>query len=415
MNDDDECSSRREAELEMIAAAYPDEIQILDTKSLERTVSDQGTSFRIRMEMNEGYPESSSLCVTSVDIVESTSRKSAIEAIPSLLEVCRDSIVLEEESIFAVMLAADTWMAEVWPEKATTTSTVSFQVIEDKKTQVLGRRLIYSHHIISNKKRSDMKYLAQHYKLTGYIKVGWPGLVILEGDDESCNRFFDDMRQWNWQYLVVRGEMQEHVQTTLDGMRKFEGFVETESMSEVADHCRRVGLEDLFFTSMKKYGGAESANETVENEESYGVLIHVDHMNDGKGYRKWLRRICKEHSVSLFIKQTYPNDDYSKRPVIIVALLSKSQDEVRTVLKRWRTSQVDVNSVGKGCLERMLTVLQEGVLDLSSAPAGGEMDLDDDVFANAEPHINCSTASLRKIVLSLGGEAWLTVMDASCL
>ena len=49
--------------------------------------------------------------------------------------------------------------------------------------------------------------------------------------------------------------MQEHVQTTLDGMRKFEGFVETESMSEVADHCRRVGLEGVFFKSMMKYGG----------------------------------------------------------------------------------------------------------------------------------------------------------------
>jgi len=76
-------------------------------------------------------------------------------------------------------------------------------------------------------------------------------------------------------------------------------------MSKVASHCRQVGLESLFMTSMKLYDHESGNNDEDENvgDNLYSALICVDHMNDGKGYRKWLRKTCIESDVLLLLKQ----------------------------------------------------------------------------------------------------------------
>ncbi|KAL3903536.1 MAG: hypothetical protein SGARI_005333 [Bacillariaceae sp.] len=172
----------------------------------------------------------------------------------------------------------------------------------------------------------------------------------------------------------MRGEQQETVPkgSTIDSMRKFSAFLEVEEMSTVAEHCREVGLEALFRTSMKQYenqaDNEESAATSVQHQSWYGALILVDHMNDGKGYRKWLRKCGREVGAFLLIKQFYPGDDYSNRPRILVGIFG-AKDDVGTFLKRWRTTRVDVDSKGKACLERQMKVLAEEEL-----PCG---DLDD--------------------------------------
>ena len=110
-----------------------------------------------------------------------------------------------------------------------------------------------------------MKSLASALSLTGYVKIGWPGLIVLEGREEDCVEFYDSMRRWSWKFLVVRGEQQERIPTlssgaSLDGARKFHEFIETDDMSVVAQHCREVGLEALFKTSMKVYDNSNSDN-----------------------------------------------------------------------------------------------------------------------------------------------------------
>ncbi|KAL3910601.1 MAG: hypothetical protein SGARI_002043 [Bacillariaceae sp.] len=200
------------------------------------------------------------------------------------------------------------------------------------------------------------------------MKIGWPGLLIIEGDDDACIELYDRIRRWAWQYLVMRGEQQEVVprESTIDDMRKFPLFVEVEDMSTVAEHCRNVGLEALFRTSMKQYDNDESAGDTtlstMDNGSSYGALVLVDHMNDGKGYRKWLRKSGREVGIRLLIKQFHPGDDYTNRPTILVGILG-SKEDIAAFLKRWRTSRVDVDSKNKACLERQMKVLVEGELN----------------------------------------------------
>jgi len=246
---------------------------------------------------------------------------------------------------------------------------------------VLGRRLIYSHHIISKTKRANMKQLASQYQLTGYVKIGWPGIIVLEGAEEHCQEFYEEIKSWAWKYLVVRGEQQETVSKnngrTLDSCRKFLSFQETSDMKVVAEHCKQVGLESLFRTSMKIYDNAQDAAATDTNESTstntntntsastsslYGILVWVDHMNDGKGYRKWLRKTALQTDVSVLVKQCHPHHDFTKRPVIFVVIVGPSTD-VSSFMKRWRTSRVDVDSKGKPCLERCMTILHEGIIE----------------------------------------------------
>jgi Protein of unknown function (DUF1115) len=201
------------------------------------------------------------------------------------------------EAVLAVLAHADEWVAngewEAEASEAYSTPTLSrgggemmqesLVTVRSPPTDnlvriVFARRLIYSHHIISKVKRSDIMEWAAYYQLTGYMKIGWPGLLIIEGREEDCVEFYNLIRRWNWQYLVVRGEQREQllVTTTSDPQqqeettlktgvvqehRVFTAFVEeVEEMSTVAQHCRDVGLEALFRTSMKQYDSSSGSN-----------------------------------------------------------------------------------------------------------------------------------------------------------
>jgi hypothetical protein len=68
------------------------------------------------------------------------------------------------------------------------------------------------------------------------MRIGWPGLLILEGRDEDCMAFYDEIRPWQWKYLVVRGEQQETVMphSSMDSQRQFSVYLQVEDMSVVA-------------------------------------------------------------------------------------------------------------------------------------------------------------------------------------
>jgi hypothetical protein len=445
---------RRQAELDFVAAAYaqdeawceeglgglqPSVYRRLEHESsVDANASHDRVSFLLQLEMPASYPVAAALKVSGTvqeDRTNSRLVKSAFNALPALLLSCRrtadDFSQNAEEAVFAVLSQADEWIQNEWPvyaNAASSDSTLGQDVSSslsssnqnsNSNTQsssssciILGRRLIYSHHIISKQKRSDMRHLASHYKLTGYIKIGWPGIVILEGRDDDCNSFYDDMRKWAWKYLVVRGEMQEKVQgdndQVVDSKRLFPTFLEVDDMSIVANHCRQVGLESLFRTSMKVYAnaGLKNGNDDQDQDEQqdydtrvYGALVHVNHMNDAKSYRKWLRKTCQDADVSLLIKQCYTNLDFTKRPKIVVALLG-DRDSISSVLKRWRTSRVDVDSKGKPCLERMMNVMLEGNLD--NHPSEG-IDWD---ATNADECVNTAQEQLVELIESIGGPSW---------
>jgi hypothetical protein len=259
--DDYELFERRQNEIELILAAYtPDEVWVSnpnDTCTYPRGASRCETSTIVRrliikQDVNEcsigetttisldlwvsmppHYPTKESLCIESLTVADERCGdgpsprlllKATYNAIPDLIQHCRDvaNSCLGEESVWMVFAAVDDWMtsnrhrfdAVSSLETAGDCDEGIYVVVAGNsdpasKTVTLGRRLIYSHHIIAKSKRADLAALFREFDLTGYVKVGWPGLILIEGLESSCQSFYDTIKRWSWQYLVVRGEMQE--------------------------------------------------------------------------------------------------------------------------------------------------------------------------------------------------------------
>jgi hypothetical protein len=127
---------------------------------------------------------------------------------------------------------------------------------------VLGRRLLYSHHIIADSKRKVVQQWAADLGLGGFAKIGWPGIIVVEGGEGACQEYVTRLQHLRWKHLVVRGEETQEGPPggALDAMRAlpqaFEELAESQ-MSELAQRCRGAGLEALFLTSMKIYQKAE--------------------------------------------------------------------------------------------------------------------------------------------------------------
>jgi len=359
-------------------------------------------------------------------------RKLALNAIPNLLQVCRESAEEQaeagEEAVFVVLTRASQWVDDCWlaiRKKDTTTfsssrSSSTASCLDDSNsctTTTLGRRLIYSHHIIAKSKRKAIADLTNEYTLGGYAKIGWPGIILIEGAEDDCIAFVAELRSMRWQYLVVRGEEQETV-SVLDDARKFPRKFEElgeDQMSYLAGVCREVGLERLFLTSMKIYKPSDDDDvgddvlppppvDGPSFDLVYGVLIHVDHMNDERSYRKWIQKACKTNGCSVILKRCYPNDAPTNKAIIIVGLWG-DEGAVKQVLKRWRTSRVDVDSKGKPCLERMMSVLAEGVLEQIGDNSQNDVADSDDVF-------DSELKSVSLLIRLIGGDLWEDALSA---
>ncbi|KAF4677486.1 RWD domain containing [Perkinsus chesapeaki] len=129
---------------------------------------------------------------------------------------------------------------------------------------ILGRRIIFFHHIRSPYKRRCIQQWAKELRLGGMSKIGFPGCIVVEGDEQDVTDYVNMVYKLNWRYMDVRGDEQIPVPPgkELDDMRKlpieFHEYGKDE-LNAVADKCREAGLEDLFLTYMQIYRGKESS------------------------------------------------------------------------------------------------------------------------------------------------------------
>ena len=120
---------------------------------------------------------------------------------------------------------------------------------------VLGRRVIYSHHINSMSKKKDIRRCALAMKLGGYAKVGKPGVIVIEGPEDACKQYCPTLVSLGWKYQQEVGAEQQEGPPggTVDSMRKlpvgFEMLGEAK-ISELTVRCREAGLSELFFSSL---------------------------------------------------------------------------------------------------------------------------------------------------------------------
>lgn len=163
----------------------------------------------------------------------------------------------------------------------------------DLHTRRLGRRAIYFHHILSVGKRQCIARWARMLRINGFAKVGYPGILIVEGPENGIQEYVRGLQRLRWKLMVVRGEEVLLAPTTtelaanskfppdsetggsarrtsapqgaasqgtgcgppLDAIRviPWHGVIEMAASSEIADRCAQCGLTELFRTSMKIY------------------------------------------------------------------------------------------------------------------------------------------------------------------
>ena len=438
----EEAKERRDAEIEFIQSAYsPEEAYIINgdiIRILQLPVEiDDVVKVELRLQMPEAYPihEDAVLKITG-HLHSSPSnpqyiRKAALTAIPQLVEKCQaTALEVAEcgEAVWSVLNSAEAWGESVWKdileEYASNTNTTKPTHIESSSnsnnTLTLGRRIIYSHHIIANSKRRALKDLASQYKLGGYSKIGWPGVILIEGDESNCRLFVEEIKRWNWQRLQVRGEEQKNIPEGEDLKShrqlplQFEEIGE-DGMSLLAGKCRESGLERLYLQCMKinDHRTLDSDEVDVEEESSYATLVHVDHMNDSNRYCKWLKKTCDTQGCTLLIRQCRNNTNNSsnKQPTIYVIIIGE-RDCVKSVMKQWRTSNVDVDAKNRQCLERMMTVVEEGEIktQIKQTYDVNEMDCTFDEFEKLLSSINSDwTLAVRSSDKKSINRAWIWV------
>ncbi|ETL78162.1 hypothetical protein L917_20964 [Phytophthora nicotianae] len=144
---------------------------------------------------------------------------------------------------------------------------------ETSTPPTLGRRAIYFHHIIASNKRRVVKEWATELRLGGFSKIGWPGVVIVEGAEPNVQEYVRRLQHLRWKQITVRGEQTEELQEGCSGdidslrrlSRSFHEFPEN-GMSDLATACRDAGLEELFLTTMKIYGRSEDKEDNIDKK-----------------------------------------------------------------------------------------------------------------------------------------------------
>ena len=96
------------------------------------------------------------------------------------------------EAVWQVLNRAEEWIRTQWcdirhcfqqsiqvvqqikSDDVATTTTTTTTTSDQTSTQIIGRR-------------RDMLRLAKQYNLGGYAKIGWPGIIIIEGQEYIVN------------------------------------------------------------------------------------------------------------------------------------------------------------------------------------------------------------------------------------
>jgi hypothetical protein len=75
---------------------------------------------------------------------------------------------------------------------------------EESGELLLGRRLVWFHHIKSETKRKAIVAMAREAGLRGLSKPGFPGLIAVEGREAAVEDYVSALREMRWQAMEVR-------------------------------------------------------------------------------------------------------------------------------------------------------------------------------------------------------------------
>ncbi|KAI0354690.1 hypothetical protein OH77DRAFT_481040 [Trametes cingulata] len=101
--------------------------------------------------------------------------------------------------------------------------------------------LFTSHHLKSPQKRRSLSQWSHELSLTGFAKVGYPGVIYCEGAKEDVEDFVSRVKSMQWLALRLRF-IEPAPQARGDEFRQWKEF---EKVGEVVEEMRRLGRESF--------------------------------------------------------------------------------------------------------------------------------------------------------------------------
>mmetsp|Transcript_58298 Transcript_58298/g.117115 ORF Transcript_58298/g.117115 Transcript_58298/m.117115 type:complete len:290 (-) Transcript_58298:139-1008(-) len=271
-------------ECEIVQAAYPgsslcdhgifelfvqdsgaDELHVI-TKPVTLQIPLKNGALLLAFDIPRGYP----MEVLRVSILSSRdlSREEEDTLNSTFRETASTAASRSDPSVFDILQGAEAFL------DASALATTEKAVVSPQTTSapiIIGRRLIYSHHIIATQKRAAVRDNAAELRLSGFVKHGWPGVIVVEGAEDDAEEYVRRLKRFKWQHLEVRGEetvnassfeagimeatvsAQETPRITMDTLRRLPlGFYELgdgpRALGDAGDRCREAGLGPLFDT-----------------------------------------------------------------------------------------------------------------------------------------------------------------------
>lgn len=115
--------------------------------------------------------------------------------------------------------------------------------------------LFTSHHLKSPQKRRSLSQWSHELSLTGFAKVGYPGVIYCEGTKKDIEDFVSRVKSMQWLALRLRF-VEPGPQTGSHAVREWAEF---EKVGEVVEEMRRRGREGFVVEMGIGSAGASSA------------------------------------------------------------------------------------------------------------------------------------------------------------
>lgn len=97
--------------------------------------------------------------------------------------------------------------------------------------------LLTSHHLISPNKRRSLQQWSSSLSITGFAKVGYPGVIYAQGQQENVEEFVANVKAMQWLALKVR--FVEPIDESVAGQER--RWSEFQKVGEVVEEMRRIG------------------------------------------------------------------------------------------------------------------------------------------------------------------------------
>ena len=106
--------------------------------------------------------------------------------------------------------------------------------------QINYHALLTPHHLVSPRNRRSLQQWSSDLRISGFAKVGYPGVIYAEGTQGNVDEFVANVKAMQWLALRVRFvEPIDEVRVTRNESR----WVEFQKVGEVVEEMKRIGRE----------------------------------------------------------------------------------------------------------------------------------------------------------------------------